>query len=344
MARGQWTRTNIIPDDPHGRYCTTTTPRLARAIAPRPGSGRPQAIVDASGYRQQVEATSTLKPRVFAAAAGVPPEIGDEFVAGLVKTLPITSWVPLNRSQSYTASYTKVLYGRLAEKLKTREPPNRRSLLINANLLLLYLDKEDGSELAIFARFDTEALVAPMRFPDFGNTPLATGNQKRKAANDLIREGKRAIRHARKLLSIIAEEVSNRDNRTCLLLPPKNFGSGADAVFECVRDASLARDEREEFKKRLDDVSRSLRTQRKGSREYFVGQRGLVFRSPGKAGARHGLAPDLEITRWSRCLLRDPGTTEVRGVLRPGISLRLRHSRRWRPEFSELPRRQAHIP
>ena len=156
-------------------------------------------------------------------------------------------------------------------------------------------------------------------FNGLGSMPLAMGNQKRKAANDLIREGKRAIRQARKLLSIIAEEVSNRDNRTCLLLPPKNFGSGADAVFECVRDASLAGDEREEFKKRLRDVSRSLRTQRKGSREYFVGQRGLVFRSPGKAGARHGLAPD-----W-----KSPGGHDASCVIRG----RLRFGASYDPEF-----------
>ena len=284
-----------------------------------------------------------MKPRVFAAAAGVPPEIGDEFVAGLVKTLPIMSWVPLNRSQSYTDPYTKVLYGRLAKKLKTREPSDRRSLLINANLLLLYLDKEDGSELAIFKRFGTEALVIPMKFPDFGNMTLETGNQKRKAANDLIREGKRAIRHARKLLSIIAEEVSNRDNRTCLLLPPKNFGSGADAVFECVRDASLARDERgiQETTARCFPVT-SHATQRQS--RVFRWTTWTRVQEPGQGRRAARLGTGLEITRWSRCLLRDPGTTEVRGVLRLGISLRLRHPRRWRPEFSELPRHQAHIP
>ena len=260
-----------------------------------------------------------MKPRVFAAAAGVPPEIGDEFVAGLIKTLPITSWLPLNRSQGYTDSYTRVLYERLAAKLRTREPPDRRILLTNANLLLLYLDKEDGSESAIFARFGTEALVAPMRSPGIRNLPLTTGNQRRKATNDLIREGKRAIWKARQLLSVIAEEVSNRDNRTCLLLPPKNFGNGTDAIFECVRDASLAGDEREEFKQRLRDVSRSLRTQRKGSREHFVGQRGLVFRSPGKAGARHGLAPD-----W-----KSPGDHDASCVIRG----RLRFGASYDPEF-----------
>ncbi len=260
-----------------------------------------------------------MKPRVLAAAAGVPPEIGDVFVAGFVKTLPIMSWLPLARSQSYTYSYTNVLYRRLAEKLRTREPPDRRSLLNNANLLLLYLDKRDGSESEIFARFGTEALVAPMRFPDLERMPLLTGNQKRKAANGLIREGRRALGKARKLLSIIAEEVSNRDNRTCLLLPPKNFGNGMDTVFDCVRDASLAGDDSGEFKNRLRAVSRLLRTQRRGNREYFVGRRGLVFRSPGKAGARHGLAPD-----W-----KSPGDHDASCVIRG----RLRFGASYDPEF-----------
>ena len=260
-----------------------------------------------------------MKRRVYAAAAGVPPEIGDEFVAGLIKTLPITSWLRLNRSQSYTVSYTKDLYGRLAEKLRTRESRGRRGLLTNANLLLLYLDKGDGSESEIFATFGTEALVAPMKCPDLRNMPLATGNQRRKAANDLIREGKRAIGKARTLLSIIAEEVSNRDNRTCLLLPPRNFGSEIDTVFDCVRNATLAGEEREEFKNRLRAVSRSLRTQRRGNREYFVGRRGLVFKSPGRAGARHGLAPN-----WN-----SPGDHDATCVIRG----RLRFGASYDPEF-----------
>ena len=151
------------------------------------------------------------------------------------------------------------------------------------------------------------------------NMPLATENQRRKAANDLIREGRRAVVKARKLLSIIAEEISNRDNRTCLLLPPRNFGSEIDAVFDCVRNATLAGEEGEEFKNRLSAVARSLRTQRKGNREYFTGRRGIVFKSPGKAGARHGLAPD-----W-----KSPGGHDASCVIRG----RLRFGASYDPEF-----------
>ena len=44
------------------------------------------------------------------------------------------------------------------------------------------------------------------------------------------------IGQARSLLAVIAEEVTNRDNKTCLLLPRKNFGREIDRVFDCVRD------------------------------------------------------------------------------------------------------------
>ena len=247
-----------------------------------------------------------MKPRIFAAAAGIPPEIGDDFIAGFSKTLSIAAWLPLQRPECYTSSYSRDLYRRLATKLKARESSDSTNLFSHANLVLLYLDKNDGSESTLFERFGTEALVTPIMYPDIGDVPLVTNNQRRKAINDLIREGKRAVMHARKLLSVVAEEVSNRDNRTCLLLPPRNFGSEIDAVFECVRVASLTREDAGKFRERLRRVSRSLRTQRNGHHDYFLGQRELVFRSPGKAGARHGLAPNWRVPgdHDSSCILR----------------------------------------
>ena len=246
--------------------------------------------------------------------AGVPPEIGDEFVAGFAKTLPILSWVPLNRFECYTKSYATKLYERVALKLKAREPDDRENLLANVNLLLLYLAKNDGSESEIFNGFGIDALVAPMQYSEISVMPMTTGSQRHKVANDLIREGKRAVRHAQKLLAIVAEEVTNRENKTCLLLPHRNFSNEFRAVLDCVREASQARAASEEFRRRLRHVAQSLRTERKGSHEYFIGRRGLVFRSPGRARARHGLAPGWESPGGhnSSCV--------IRGRLRFGVS------------------------
>ena len=254
-----------------------------------------------------------MRPKLLVAVAGIPPEIGDEFVTGFNKILPITSLLPLKRSEGYTDSYSEKLYERLARKLKNRKQPNRSCLLSDMNLVLLYLHKNDGSDFVLFDRFGTEALVVPLKWPSIEDMPLSTRNQRGRVVNGLIREGRRMIGQARSLLAVIAEEVTNRDNKTCLLLPRKNFGREIDKVFDCVRDVVLSERDKEEFKKNLDRVSRSLRTVRAGRRTYFVGQGELVFKSPGKAGARHGLTPVWEDPdHESSCV--------IRGRMRFGVS------------------------
>lgn len=232
-----------------------------------------------------------MKSELLVVAAGIPPEIGDKFVTRFNKTFSIISLLPLDRSEGYTNSYSEDLYQQLSMELKRREQIDRSRLLSDVNLVLLYLDKKDGSEAALLRKFGVEALVVPLKWPKFAEMPLATGNQRGQAVNGLIREGRRAIGHARNLLAVIAEEITNRDNKTCLLLPRRNFGRQINEIFNCVRDAVLSGGGQDEFKKNLDRVSRSLRTSHADRRRYFVGETNLVFRSPGKAGARHGLAP-----------------------------------------------------
>ena len=120
------------------------------------------------------------------AAAGVPPELVDPFVSGFAKTLPILSCLPLGRFECYTKSYSGKLYKRVADKLRAREPNDRDGLLANTNLLLLYLDKNDGSESEIFDEFGMDALVAPMLCPEMSNMPMTTGSQRQRAANNPV--------------------------------------------------------------------------------------------------------------------------------------------------------------
>ena len=246
--------------------------------------------------------------------AGIPPEIRDEFVIKFNKAWSIPVLLPLERSKGYTDSYSAELYECLAARLKECEQSTRSHLLANTNLALLYLHKNDGSESALFQRFGAEALVVPLKWPKFAEMPLTTGNQRRQAVNGLIRKGRRVIGHTQSLLAVIAEEVTNRDNKTCLLLPRKNFGHKINKVFACVRDSALSEEEgKDKFKQKLDRVSQSLPTDHVDRRKYFTGQGRLVFKSPGKAGARHGLAPTWE----------DPGhdsSCVIRGRMRFGVS------------------------
>lgn len=228
------------------------------------------------------------------AVAGMPPEIGEMFIAKSVKTLPVMSWASLDKEKPYTHSYAAKLYEDFATKLKESNRSNRHELLAQTNLVLLYVEKNNKSEAVLFETFGTEMLLVPLKRTDIASKTLVTGNQKRKVVNDLIKEQRRAIKRARILLSAIAEEVTNRDNKTCLLLPPKNFGRTIKKVLDCVYQASSKGEGKEEFEGRLNHTFQSLNTVRQDSRTYMVGENRLVFKSPSKSGSRHGLAPTWE--------------------------------------------------
>ena len=221
-----------------------------------------------------------MKPLLIAIMAGIPYRIGDEFVSKFRRRLPdasIISWLSLEFSESYSNSYARRLYEHVAAKLKSLDRSDRYDLLLDANLVLLYVDKEDGQESVIFSRFGVEALIIPMRVPNIRNLPLITGNQRQNAVNTLVSEGERAIKRAWRLLPVIAEEVTNRDSKTCLLLPRNNFGEKVNRVLSCVRNASFARVKADQFKRDIDVVSQMLPTARDGKRTYFVGRSGMVF-------------------------------------------------------------------
>ena len=104
--------------------------------------------------------------KIILAAAGVPPEIGERFVQRFVKVSPVVSWIQLPISDIYTKEYSSRLHERLAAKLRRTEPSDRHSLLRDARLVLLYVDRGDGSEKHLFSQFGSEALVVPFGFPE----------------------------------------------------------------------------------------------------------------------------------------------------------------------------------
>ena len=247
-----------------------------------------------------------MKPQLFTVAAGIPIGLGDRFEARFNRQpgWKVVTRKDLDLSEQYTNVYARRLYEQLAAKLKIHKPSDRKNILAHVNLILLYLTKNDGSESTLVERFGTEALIVPLRRPDTVEIP-ATSNRRGQAVNDLVKEAVRAVRNAQPLLGMIAEEVTNRDNKTCLLLPPKNLGQNSDTVARCVYNAVLERREVDDFKDDLKRIANSLDTDRDGKYTYFVGKQGLVFKSPGKSGARHGYAPAWgELDHDSRCVLR----------------------------------------
>lgn len=233
---------------------------------------------------------------LFVILAGIPPEIAAKFEDVFNKRSRSKSWEIIARGNRYRSSrYSKAfadrLYQQLADELKRRIQLDRRNVLRDVNLILLYLTKHDGSESALLERFGTETLIVPLKRPDNIDNSLVIPNQVNRVVRALVKESFRSLKHAELMLEVIAEEVTNRDRRTCLLLPPKNFGPDSGKIFNCVYDVSLSRKRQEDFKKDLAVVSNTLVTRQCGSHRYFVGKRNIVFKSPGKSRGRHGCAP-----------------------------------------------------
>ena len=246
-----------------------------------------------------------MKPDIFVAAAGIPPEIAADYanaLTSLQKThhAHLISSLKLRLSACYTDDYAVEFYERLAHGLRRREPACATALLSDRNLVLLYVDRADGSETTLLERFGVEALAVPLNIPGFASVPLKTQNQRNGLVNRLIRATRSAINHARSALAVIAEEITNRANKTCLLLPPNTFGSEFDRVIDRVRDAARNREEQAQFRNILKGISRSLR---RSDDRYFEGRGGRVFKSPGRA--RHGLAPSWgDGDHNSSCVIR----------------------------------------
>ena len=99
-----------------------------------------------------------------------------------------------------------------------------RVLLRGVRLVVFYLTRGDGSNERLFEQFRVEALVMALRDDAVGNLSWARARERREVVNRVVRDVNQAVRDAETLLNEIVEEVGPRSARTCLLLPPKNFG------------------------------------------------------------------------------------------------------------------------
>lgn len=242
--------------------------------------------------------------RSLAVVAGLPPEIEvpfrKEFVSKLVQheSVELTLLSTRSGSRPYTREYAKNVYDELACELRERGGATRESLLAGTRLLVLFLRRTDESHEVLYEKLGVEAFVTPLTQPEMFEMPLTTRSQRNRVVNDLIRETRRAIRHARSMLSAIYEEVNNRENKTCLLLPPKTFGSEFHKVQRRVWDAAAKREETTSFVRSL----KALRLARSG--KHYRGHGNLVFTAPSKAGPRHGLPPIWTDGHEPSCVIR----------------------------------------
>ena len=244
----------------------------------------------------------------FVVVAGIPPELSDPFETELGKAPAgwmILARQDLPRAAPYTPKFAASLHERTASRLRRRIGDRRREdLLAGVHLVLLYVARESKSTLV--DAFKLEALTVPLT-GEYAHEGRLTPNARQRVAKHLASEAVEALKGAQRLLAVIEEEVSRRDSKTCLLLPPKNLGEPSEAIIHCVQEAaSMGRDRNDfDFKKQIKSVAKSLKTQRQDGRSYFIGKHGLVFKSPSKARLRHGYAPTWkDAGHVKRCVLQ----------------------------------------
>ena len=231
--------------------------------------------------------------KLYLVIAGIPSEIESEFTTSLIKAVKdrdvhLLALLKLGFSQNYTKDYAKTLYDRFTAKLKERECGERENLLRHANVVLLYLDKQDESETVLTELFGIETLMLPLVASGVAHRPIVTRNQRNMLVNQLIKKALGAMRHARRLLSVVVEEVTNRDNKTCLLLPPRTFGPPVQQIVDQVQKAGRNKSDAKQLRADIERIARLLPKHKGG---YFKGRGGIVFQTPAKACSRHGLAP-----------------------------------------------------
>lgn len=240
-------------------------------------------------------------PKTLALFAGLPKDILGPFISRLKAShghLHVLETLPL-AAASYTAQYADDLYGEVGTALRIVTHADRRASW-DVTLVVFYLRMPDGSDYHVKRRFDMEALLAPLTI-ERTRRKAPKKHLDRVAVNNLWEQTTRLLRNARAVLNSVGQQITNRDNRTCLLLPRENYGSEFEKVKECVHGAVENFDSIEAFDQRLRAVADRLP---KNSEGHFRRGR-LVFRAPAKAGARHGLAPLWDVEgHTDRCVIR----------------------------------------
>lgn len=126
----------------------------------------------------------------------------------------------------------------------------------------------------------------------------------RQSKNELLKRLKEATEEAKKAIPPLKKELTERDNRTPLLLPLKNFDS--KRLVDQINDLqdSLAREgDKSGVIRRAVKVleyHHPMQTPERGFRKFFVDERKVEFRPPGSA--RHAFAR-VQSTHPETCLL-----------------------------------------
>jgi hypothetical protein len=156
---------------------------------------------------------------------------------------------------------------------------------------------------------DVRSLRRRLPFLHVSSLPIPAGKNAETRSLGLV---KRELGRVRRSIAALSKEFRERDSKTPLLLPLRNFGSERLVELVCaVQDqAAESEDFYPSIRAKIDKFqSTSLRTVVEGKKTYFQNDRAIRFTGPKKAGARHGKPTGLP-PHHLECLLN--------GVFRAG--------------------------
>ena len=233
--------------------------------------------------------------------AGLPRDILGPFISRLRRrhaNLNVLKTVPLDL-ESYTAEYANDLYRLLGTELRQIADSDGETPW-DLSVVVVYACKPDGSERHVVGQFDVEALLAPLVMQRT-RTKAPKKHRDGVVVNGLLEQTTQLLRNARGVLTSIGQELTNRETRTCLLLPRANYGAEFKRVMECVHGAVAGFAGTDAFDQELKAVAGRLPKNSTG--RFTSGQ--LVFDAPPKARGRHGAAPLWDAAGHNdRCVIR----------------------------------------
>ena len=201
-----------------------------------------------------------------------------------------------DRFVQYTESHANFFLKYFAGKIRN----DHQNVLKDTGFILIYVKHEVNNTAAFVQRFFPSTLCVgiPWNFDQSTNTTI------RQSKNRLIELLKVASDRAKLAIPPLKKEITERDSRTPLLLPVKNFESKQlvdeiESLQELLMDASN-KQEAVSIAVELLEHHHPLHTPQTGFGRFFVDDRNVEFRPPGSN--RHGYARGGE-DHPDQCLL-----------------------------------------
>lgn len=156
---------------------------------------------------------------------------------------------------------------------------------------LIYVNYPDASTQRLIKKFFPSVLCVPVEWKLDARSEYTI----HRSANELSSYLRLATNHAKEAIALLKKEVVERDGRTHLLLPVKNFHCDnlASLLEGLQRDMADAKDKNQVLKDAKDalEVTIPRHQAQYGKRifSYFVDDRNIEFQPPGRVG-RHAFA------------------------------------------------------